>query len=303
MAFIAVLLTTRVTAAESLLAWGAGAWLAAALGLWQLSVKPHIDRGSFSLARQWLRVGKWFTGAIVSFSAGLLGVAAIVAVEAGNHGLGLFRMVQGNLFGPVQLVLIAVQGVFLPHMVRAVRSERSRGMGAALRFSTGIAVTVAIYGAVLRLVAPVLLTHVFGRGFAPAVALVLPMLAAFTIDASGEGAAVLLRAAARGRALLISQVASAITRMLAVVFLVRAYGIVGAGWGFAAGSAVSTILLWFLATRMPLGESRGPLDLMVDTNASSTPIGSSPGGIDPSLVDATHPGGRPVDTREDRIAS
>lgn len=83
LAFAVVLLTTRVTAAESLIAWGAGAWLAAVLGLAQLSVKPCIDRASLGLARQWLRVGVWFTLANVSFSAGLLGVAAIVAVEAG----------------------------------------------------------------------------------------------------------------------------------------------------------------------------------------------------------------------------
>jgi len=283
LAFIVVLLTTRITAAESLIAWGAGAWFAAALGLRQLSVTPCIDRDSLSLARQWLRVGMWFTGAIVSFSAGLLGVAAIVTVEAGNHGLGLFRMVQGNLFGPVQLVLIAVQGVFLPHMVRAIRSDHTRGLGAALRFSMGIAATVAVYGIVLKLVAPVLLTHVFGRGFAPAVALVLPMLIAFTIDAAGEGAAVLLRADARGRSLLISQLASAITRMLAVVFLVRTYGVVGAAWGFGLGSAVSTALLWILATRVASGESRGPLVRIVDDGSSAFDA-SRPGEKDSSSM-------------------
>ncbi len=259
LAFIVVLLTTRVTAAESLIAWGAGAWLAAALGLWQLSVKPHVDRTSISLAIRWLRVGIWFTGAIVSFSVGVLGVAAVVAVEAGNHGLGLFRMVQGNLFGPVQLVLIAVQSVFLPHMVRSLRDERSRILGAALRFSGGIAITVALYGAALNLIAPALLIHVFGRAFAPAAELVLPMMIAFTIDAAGEGAAVLLRAEARGRSLLASQLASAITRILTVVLLVHADGLIGAAWGFAAGSAVSTILLWFLVTRLTYDESQRPV--------------------------------------------
>ena len=248
LAFAVVLLTTHITAAESLMAWGAGAWLAAALGLVQLSVKPRIDQASVQLARQWLRVGVWFTGANVSFSAGLLGVAAIVAAESGNHELGLFRMVQGNLFGPVQLVLIAVQSVFLPYMVRSIRSTRTASLGAAFRFSAAIAVAVAAYGGALKLVAPVVLVHVFGSAFEPAAILVVPMLVAFTIDAAGEGPAVLLRAQARGRGLLIAQVAAAVTRMLAVIFLLRAYGIIGAAWGLAIGSAVSTVLFWILVT-------------------------------------------------------
>jgi len=273
-AFIVVLLTTRITAAESLIAWGAGAWFAAALGLVQLSVKPSIDRASLGLARQWLRVGVWFTGANVSFNAGLLGVAAIVAVEAGNHDLGLFRMVQGNLFGPVQLVLIAVQSVFLPHMVRAIRSEHSRGLGAALRFSTGIAVTVVVYGVVLKLVAPVLLTHVFGSAFAAAATLVLPMLVAFTIDAASEGAAVLLRAQARGKSLLTIQIAAASTRLLAVMFLIPAYGVLGAAWGLAIGSAVSTILFWIFVTSAGPGEGWVRYVRRFGNNASSAPITS-----------------------------
>lgn len=199
-AFVALLLATRITAAESLLAWGAGAWLAAALGVVQLSVWPRIDGASAALARQWLRVGVWFTSANVTFSAGLFAVAAIVAWQLGSHELGLFRVVQGSLFGPVQLVLIAVQSVLLPHIVRSIRGTDPTGLGAAARYSGAIALLVAAYGGVLVLVAPTLLTRVFGHAFAPAAALVVPMLVAFTIDAAGEGAAVLLRARARGGA-------------------------------------------------------------------------------------------------------
>jgi len=276
-AFAIVFLTAHITAAESIIAWGAGAWLAAALGLVQLSVKPCIDRASLGLARQWLRVGVWFTGANASFSAGLLAVAAIVAAEVGNHDLGLFRMVQGNLFGPVQLVLIAVQSVYLPHMVRSVRSDHGSGLGAAFRFSAAIAVAVAVYGSVLKLVAPAVLGRVFGSAFVPAAALVLPMMVAFTVDAAGEGAAVLLRAKAHGRGLLTAQVAAAMTRIGAVFVLVRADGIIGAAWGLAIGSAVSTILLWILVTGLTPGQRQrgrvGRLDADIESAPGSFGMG------------------------------
>jgi len=272
LAFAVVLLTMHVTAVESLIAWGAGAWLAAGLGAIQLSVKPRIGRVTIQSASQWLRVGAWFTGANAIFSAGLFGVAAIVAVDAGNHELGLFRMVQGNLFGPVQLILIAVQSVFLPHMVRSIRSEHDTGLGAALRFSTTIAIVVAAYGGVLILVAPVALARLFGNAFEPASILVLPLLVAFTIDAAGEGPAVLLRAQARGAALFVTQSASAATRLVAVVLLVPAHGILGAAWGLALGSSVSTLLLWIMATRAGPDQLWGPYLPQFGEAVASTPL-------------------------------
>ena len=256
LAFVVALATTRITAAESLLAWGAGAWLAAALGVKQLSVKPSIGRHTPHLAREWLGVGGWFTGANVIFSAGLFGTAAIVAAEVGDHGLGLFRMVEGNLFGPVQLVLIAAASVFVPHLVRSVRDSGSTGLKAAVRYSSGIAVTVAGYGGLLLLVAPVLLSHVFGKAFEPAAALVLPMLVAFTVDAAGNGAPLLLQVQRRGKRLVAMQLAATSAQIVAVILLVRPYGVLGAAWGFAIGSGVATILGWVLVLGPALTNGR-----------------------------------------------
>jgi O-antigen/teichoic acid export membrane protein len=244
--FAAVLLTTRITAAESILAWGAGAWVAAALGMVQLSVKPRIGRVTLELARQWLSIGAWFTGALSLYSAGMFGVAAIVAVEAGDHALGLFRMVQGNLFGPVQLVLIATSSVFLPHLVRSIRSASATAVNSTLLYSAATAVTVAGYGGALLLVAPFILSRVFGSAFSPAAMLVLPMLVAFTIDAAGNGAVLMLQAQRRGRGLVAMQLVGTSARILAVILLIGPYGVLGAAWGLAIGSSVTTILAWAL---------------------------------------------------------
>ena len=257
-AFAFVLLTTRVTAAESLIAWGAGACLAAALGALQLSVRPRIDYMTFQSARKWARVGTWFTSSSAMFSLGLFGVAAIVSEEVGNRGLGLFRMVQGNLFGPVQLVIIGAESVFLPYLVRSMRSAQSTGVRAAIRYSVAIAAAVAMYGAVLQIFAHDLLVSVFGSAFAPAAILVLPMLIAFVLDAAGDGAAALLRVQARGGSLLVMQIAAGAARIVAVLILIREYGLLGAAWGLAIGSAVGTILSWaFVQGGARIGTSPG----------------------------------------------
>ena len=243
-AFLILFLGFHVTAASSLLAWGAGAWFAAGLGLLQLRVKPRMSRTTAHTARELVRVGGWFSGANGIFSAGMFGVAAIVAVVAGNHDLGLFRMVQGNLFGPVQIVIIAAESVFMPHLVRAIRATSISGLRESLYYSLLITAAVGAYGLALQFCAPYLLLHVVGASYLPAVVLIFPMLIAFMLDAIGDGANVLLRARARGQVLVIMQIVAAATRLLAVLLLAHADGLVGAAWGLAAGSGIGTMVSW-----------------------------------------------------------
>jgi O-antigen/teichoic acid export membrane protein len=248
-AFTALLLATSPTAAWSLLAWGAGAWLAALIGLRQLSVRPRLDRSALTWARGAARLGLWFTGANATFAFGLFGVAALVAIKLGQDDLGLFRMVQGNLFGPVQLLTIAAESVFLPHFVRSIRGSSTGGLAEAVRYSAVVVVVVVSYGLLLRAVAPAVLDNVFGSGFAPATALVLPMLVVFALDAGGSGASILLRARAHGAHLVVTQVVSTAIRLAAVVLLMRAVGLVGAVWGLAIGSGVAAVFFWTFARR------------------------------------------------------
>jgi len=266
-AFATLLLTTHITAAGSLIAWGAGAWLAAAIGSAQLSIRPRFDARAFQSARQWVGVGTWFTGVTAASSIGLYAVAAIVALEAGNHDLGLFRVVQGSLFGPVQLVTIGADSVFLPHLVRSTQSTKATGLAAAVRFSLAMTVAVTAYGIVLLLSGHLLLVRVFGSAYGPAAKLIFPMLMAFAIGAAGHGASVLLRARSRGRALLTMQLSATAAQTLAVILLVRPYGVLGATWGYAIGSAVAISLSWFLVLRThptDLGSGAGPATRQTD---------------------------------------
>jgi hypothetical protein len=76
--------------------------------------------------------------------------------------------------------------------------------------------------------------------------LVLPMLVAFTIDAAGNGAVLMLQAQRRGRGLVAMQFAGTSARIVAVILLIGPYGVLGAAWGLAIGSSVTTILAWAL---------------------------------------------------------
>lgn len=195
-------------------------------------------------------------------------LAAIVAAETGRYGLGLFRMAQSNLFGPVQLLTIAADSVFLPHLVRSMRRTSATGLSEAVSYSAIEAVAVAAYGVPLVFVARLVLVHVFGAAFAPASALVLPMLVVYLLDAGASGAGLLLLARARGGSLLCAQTI-ATARLLAVTVLTTRFGVVGAVCGLAIGSAVGAVTSWGLAIAKNLGRGR---PVAADVEVSKAPL-------------------------------
>lgn len=258
-AFGALLVIGDVTVAGSLIAWGVGAWVAAGLGAVQLSVTPTMNRAALHWARQRAALGAWFTATSTTFTMGILGVAVIVAAQTGNSGLGLFRTVQ-NLFGPVQLLTIGAESVFLPHLVRAIQRAGDDGVGESRRYSFLMTAAVTAYGLALLAAAHTVLTGVFGSEFAPATVLVLPTLIAFSIDAVASGAQLQLRAQARGARLLVAQLAATGTRLIAVAALAAAFGLRGAAWGLVAGSAIGAVVAWIqvaLAVRREPGRGAG----------------------------------------------
>lgn len=241
-AFAFVLSKGHITVAEGLLAWGLGGWIGAGLGGIQLSVMPRVSLESVRWARQWARTGAWFTATTATYTFGSLALAIIIAARTGSAGLGLFRTVQ-LLFGPVQLLTIGAEYVFLPHLVRAIKMTAA-GAGQSQRYSLAMALSVAAYGVPLLVVGQEILTRVFGVAFAPATVLLLPMLVAGILDASWSGAALLLRARASGGRLLVGQVVYTVVRLSAAAILVSVAGLRGAGWGLVIGSGVATIVFW-----------------------------------------------------------
>ena len=239
-AFGILLSLGHATAPECLLAWGAGAWVAAVLGILQLSVVPRVDLAAVRWARKWGRVGAWFTVASGSYAVSMYGIAVIVSAEFERAAVGLFRIVQ-LLFGPVQLLTIAGESVFMPHLVRVVKRTGDSGLGLVVRYSLVMGGLVAAYGIALVAAAHLVLVTFFGAAFAGAGALVLPMVISNAIDASCSGADAHLRVREMGSRIAAIQVASSVVRVAAVVVLAHTNGLRGAVWGLVVGSAVNAI--------------------------------------------------------------
>ncbi len=257
-AFGILLPSGRATAPLCLLAWGAGAWLAAALGVLQLSVMPKMNLAAIRWARRWARLGAWFTLASGSFSLSMYGIAIIIAAEFQRAAVGLFRIVQ-LLFGPVQLLTIAGESVFMPHLVRVVKTTSATGLGLVVRYSLLMATLVAVYGLALLVVAHFVLVTFFGAAFAGAGALVLPMLISYAIDAASSGADAHLTVREMGPRIVFVQLVAGAARVGAVVVLASVDGLRGAVWGLVVGSVVCAITYWgqvALTSRNP-GENQG----------------------------------------------
>jgi O-antigen/teichoic acid export membrane protein len=242
-AFGILLATRHPTAPQCLLAWGAGAWLAAGLGIWQLSVMPRLNLAAIRWARRWGRVGAWFTLAGASFSLSMLIVAVTIGADFNRTAVGLFRIVQ-LLFGPVQLFTIAAGAVFMPHLVRVMKATSANGLRLVVLFSLLLVGLIGAYGLMLLVVAHFVLVTFFGAAYAGAAALVLPVLISYTIDAACSGADAHLRVRELGGRIAAVQLAAGIARVGAVAVLASLYGLRGAVWGLVVGSAVVWVGYW-----------------------------------------------------------
>ena len=278
-AFGFVLWRGEFTVTIGLIAWGVGAWLAAGLGILQLSVVPSVSRAAVRWARRWARLGGWFTLESITYALGTLAIALAIAASVGHRGLGYFRSVQ-NLFGPVQLFTMGITSVYLPHLVRVLRGRMDRGIGESRRFSMLMAAANAVYAVVLVVTASTLLTSVFGADFAPASYLVLPMSIAFALDAVGSGAVLLLSARQQASRLLLTQVIATVVRVGSVVLLVNVGGLRAGVWGLVLGSAAFAVALWIEVGRtssVTLAASDGEspdVQRFPETSVSSAPRSS-----------------------------
>jgi O-antigen/teichoic acid export membrane protein len=247
-AFSILLWRGNVTVTGSLVAWGAGAVLAAAVGVVQLSVLPRIDTAAIRWAREWAAVGAWFTLVSATFTVGALTVAIVIAAQTGSEGLGLFRTVQ-NLFGPVQLLTIGAESAFLPYLVRTIKNKGGNGVAESRQYSLLMAGAVGVYGIVMLVAAYSVLTRVFGPEFASASVLVFPTMVAFVLDAAASGASLRLRAGAMGRPLFVAQLLATIARVGAVAVLATAGGLRAGVWGLVVGSGVGCVAMWAQVAR------------------------------------------------------
>ncbi|WP_030763936.1 MULTISPECIES: hypothetical protein [unclassified Streptomyces] len=235
------------SAGRLVLAWGLSALPALGLGLWLL--RPYV-RGSRADLRPYLRRGHLGQRFVVEFAVGngssQLAVLGL-GVFATPLAVGALRGAT-TLFGPLN-VLFNSANAFGPPVLGRLGGKR-----ATVRATAALGLVLATVGAgwatTLYLLPDRLGRELLGDTWAGASALLPATGAQYAVMGLGTCALLTLRVLAPKATLSLQVVFS----LLSVGLLLGGYavwGMAGAAWGLAAGSALKALAAWWRVTRLP----------------------------------------------------
>ncbi|MFJ7589943.1 hypothetical protein ACIQZO_21675 [Streptomyces sp. NPDC097617] len=235
------------SAGRLVLAWGLSALPALGLGLWLL--RPYV-RGARADLRPYLRRGHLGQRFVVEFAVGngssQLAVLGL-GVFATPLAVGALRGAT-TLFGPLN-VLFNSANAFGPPVLGRLGGKR-----ATVRATAALGLVLAAVGAgwatALYLLPDRLGQELLGDTWAGASALLPATGAQYAVMGLGTCALLTLRVLAPKATLSLQVVFS----LLSVGLLLGGYavwGVAGAAWGLAAGSALKALAAWWRVTRLP----------------------------------------------------
>ncbi|MFB6560313.1 hypothetical protein ACFCYH_15750 [Streptomyces sp. NPDC056400] len=235
------------SAGRLVLVWGLSALPALAVGLWLL--RPYV-RGSRTDLRPYLRRGHLGQRFVVEFAVGngssQLAVLGL-GVFATPLAVGALRGAT-TLFGPLN-VLFNSANAFGPPVLGRLGGKR-----ATVRATAALGLVLAAVGAgwatALYLLPDRLGRELLGDTWAGASALLPATGAQYAVMGLGTCALLTLRVLAPKATLSLQVVFS----LLSVGLLLGGYavwGVAGAAWGLAAGSALKALAAWWRVTRLP----------------------------------------------------
>ncbi|MEV7559767.1 hypothetical protein [Streptomyces sp. NPDC089795] len=235
------------SAGRLVLAWGLSALPALGLGLWLL--RPYVRGGRADL-RPYLRRGHLGQRFVVEFAVGngssQLAVLGL-GVFATPLAVGALRGAT-TLFGPLN-VLFNSANAFGPPVLGRLGGKR-----ATVRATAALGLVLAAVGAgwatALYLLPDRLGRELLGDTWAGASALLPATGAQYAVMGLGTCALLTLRVLAPKATLSLQVVFS----LLSVGLLLGGYalwGVAGAAWGLAAGSALKALAAWWRVTRLP----------------------------------------------------
>ncbi|MFJ2748687.1 hypothetical protein [Streptomyces sp. NPDC087297] len=235
------------SAGRLVLAWGLSALPALGLGLWLL--RPYV-RGARADLRPYLRRGHLGQRFVVEFAVGngssQLAVLGL-GVFATPLAVGALRGAT-TLFGPLN-VLFNSANAFGPPVLGRLGGKR-----ATVRATAALGLVLAAVGAgwatALYLLPDRLGRELLGDTWADASALLPATGAQYAVMGLGTCALLTLRVLAPKATLSLQVVFS----LLSVGLLLGGYavwGVAGAAWGLAAGSALKALAAWWRVTRLP----------------------------------------------------
>ncbi|MFB0626034.1 hypothetical protein [Streptomyces sp. AB3(2024)] len=234
------------SAGRLVLVWGLSALPALGLGLWLL--RPHV-RGARAELRPYLRRGHLGQRFVVEFAVGngssqlaVLGLGAFATPLA----VGALRGAT-TLFGPLN-VLFNSANAFGPPVVGRARGKRGVVRLTAL-MGTALAVLGAGWAAVLYALPDRLGRHLLGDTWAAAAALLPATGAQYAVMGLGTCALLTLRVL-NPRATLSLQIVFSLLSVALLLGGYAAWGVAGAAWGLAVGSAAKAGAGWLRVARL-----------------------------------------------------
>lgn len=256
---VALYVLDERSVAAFLAAWGIGATLGAAVGFAMCGMWASGCRGGVALLRGLWARSRWFLAEVgTSFVAGQ-GYLLLLPILLSTAEFGLYRA-GASLIGPIIVLFRAGTGVGLPECVRRLRRDGISGLTFYAPRLTAVVVllTVAYCGTLAILAAPVL-RLTYGAPFTDAATITLLVAITYIVAACHLGYSAALKAAEQLKLLWSLRALSATVSIIAMVVLVNAFGLVGAGWaGIVTAStyAVGVLIIYRrMCRRQTIGAS------------------------------------------------
>jgi O-antigen/teichoic acid export membrane protein len=233
--------------------WAAGGALAAVFGAAQVRCGAA---GLRQAVEWWLacsrRCGLWFGLDHAAYSVIAQGSLFIIASFGGADAAGGVRAIT-VLLAPIGVLSAGAAATGFPLLARVAtddpaRSRRIASAGSMLLVATGV-----LWAVVLLVPGRDALPRVFGAAFEQARPALVPVILAHLITVSTVGIDLYLSATARAQDRLRARIVTGAVSLPLLGLLTARYGLPGAGWGMAAGAAVS-VLCFQAAVRSRRGE-------------------------------------------------
>jgi len=236
--------TGHATVFWFIVAWGAGAYAGAILGMFQSRVVPrlvgatrwvisHRDLGPRYLLEN---TGPNASGVVVNYSnSSILGLAAVGDIQAANV-----------LMGPFKIIIFGLGMITIPEAAHILRRSPRRLPLFCLVVGGGLALAAAAWGAVLLVAMPLGVGHlVLGSLWRAAYPLVLPTVLAIAGGCAAIGASVGMHAlGASRRSLRAAMWSSGLAIPFGVAGALVA-GVAGTLYFTAAAAWLSTVMSWW----------------------------------------------------------
>jgi O-antigen/teichoic acid export membrane protein len=268
---IALKLTGHANVFSFVLAWGAAATVAAAIGPLQARVLPrptqaeawivrHRDLGPRYLAENTANSG---AGQLRSYGLGLLaGLAAVGYVQAGS-----------TLMSPFIAVLTGITLVTVPEANRMLRRSIRHLRLFCMIISVAMAVAALAWGVVLLIILPRFGQDMIGSIWRPTYPLILPYTIVIAATCVNAGASTGLRALGASRRSLRSQVIASAAYVVASLLGAHYGGALGAVQGTAFAVWLGAAFWWWQLLRALRDGQVAPLASKSDAEAKSEPAG------------------------------